>query len=883
MSSHFLKQFLIIFAICFSYACDSEDDSKKEPTNPQPQDATVIADQMPAGSEGGSTSGTPAGATGGLPAGSTGGLPGGSMVRMIESCEQLCAVYEECGASSPWDDCLSGCQEEGDFSNQAFRGYVSCVRVETCANIGTCQPPLKPLPTCDETCTQIEACEQDFRVPSRLNLTCTEACQDPLLSNAIRGCASDAGDALCEKEQDFSLCVLAERDETCSKICEIKQQCQSDLDQVECVFSCINEAPQADPIAEHRRNIQKACLSNATDCDAATACTTTVVPVQEMKIDEFCTVANGCGILVENACPALAGELLARISEEGINCLITALTADCSASLSQCLVSNQNFVDTSACTDYCYASAQCDPQALISEFECLSSCQNSQMRDSETFGQYDAVLVCANANNCEDFNACVNRQKTACQSTCETASACGVMDTNCAQNCEIYAGSKVEIAKNACQRLVNCEHLSQCDFPQAPRCDLICEQIVPCGIDQSSCMNECIDQSFLYPETFLPMLSCVNMSTSCESIMLCGTERQNGNACLNACDLEKCNAQDPENFDMSACVVACARGEWASAEQALGFELAIECFKNVDRNAPNLCQDLGACRPTIEADSGCLEACQFANTCGLTEIVSTDVDACVLACTNGSGITLAQKACSLSAGRRMSDCYQQAECFDIMAPVATPACQNYCDQKLACSSEDTFICMRNCVAESGTDEALGTCAQLSACENLTNCETLQASTSTLCTDACASLAMNCSDLLGAGQRLESEALCAQACVGAAIGLGGENWQTENHDQQIGECLSGLSADRCSTENVNACLSGQANSDELCARVWTAMSACAVIGLFFTEDAVLSQCAMDARQNYAQSVLRVECIEAVDPNDLFNCGTAIQSCLDNIPL
>jgi hypothetical protein len=802
------------------------------------------------------------------------GEPGGEMepdmmmsgrVRTINDCEQLCGVYDTCGLTdaSPWGaDCLAGCGAQ-DWADQGFRSYVACMKLEPCDTLSSCRVPAPPLPTCEEACALTDACDQDFRLPTALTQmgTCGSACADPTWARQISACVQEASLDLCGSEPEFAACVLEARGGDCLDICASRARCDEGIDAIDCAIECLMEAPEADPLAERRRQQQRTCLSGAQSCEAVSACLEPPAPPISEAAAAACAGGEACGALAEGACPEVMAEVAGGLRAEGISCLTSALTGSCDASLVPCLTQELT-PDRAACDDYCLAARLCGAlPAGQSELDCVDACV-------ATLGTGSASrLACAEASSCPDFTACVSGGGGVggCEALCADRAACGQEEEGaCLTRCEARSATLRTRVEGSCAALLTCEASdATCALPPAPACEELCGPLSECGIAPDGCVVACDDAALLAPEAFLPRLACVNATDRCDRRSACDQDTSAGDACLAYC--ERAQGCDGGEGSVESCVLTCARGE-LSAPDREAFLLASACLASARGQG---CEALDACFTSAPASSAlCAEVCAAVSACGFEQAAAGEA-ACVSACEADPSAWGEGLSCVAQSARRGEGCLGAAGCLGVAPPVPTAECESFCARQRVCDpGVDLFLCHAQCIEEVAGDLLRATCAELVECSGFSRCASAGDVAPSQCVSACEAV-LGCDGAVGAGGRFEFPAECVDVCGGVAASV------EDSTGERVAQCVT---AAACDPSMLDGCFAGELAppAGELCARSWAAVTQCGFeMFLGLTEGQFLMDCAAEVAQDPMAALRQVECLEgayAMDPTcfSAFGC-------------
>jgi hypothetical protein len=867
-----VSQLIILMGCLIALGCDDDGD---ESSGPVVRVGGETAGET-AGTEAGTEAGVEAGTEAGVEAGTEAGMMGGGeppRVRTIETCEELCGVYDSCDSSDahPWGECLSGCMDE-DWEEQRFRSYVSCLKLEPCETISACRIPPLPLPSCDDACAQLNICEVDYRFPGALiqNTECSTACADETWARQISSCVQANERRLCDDAGFFDRCILEARGGECYTICQAQADCDETLDLIDCTVTCLTEAPSDDPLAAYRQEQSQACVVSATDCNAISTCLEPAIEPIGETVSQVCAAAEICDVFAEGVCPEVADRALRELSPEGIECLLETFESDCSADLTTCFTSTTTASDN-ACADYCFIGALCDTLPMDqSEFDCVEECQAlAASNDPTAFTPYQAQIACVDVGSCQAFNDCISGTGTgdACSDLCTQRSFCEIEDEeDCMNRCSNRFSTERSRRERTCGALLSCESSDLCQIPEAPNCEDYCQPLDTCGLADPDCLTQCDNAELYNPDEHLPLLTCVNASERCDFVSACQEDQSNAQACLTYCAyLDGCSANsDDLGEPTETCALACARGE-LNETQALEFIPAYGCISDLDSTQAS-CSDVSQC--IDNSSSSCQALCTLANRCGLPFTEEFDTD-CITAC-EGGDLPIADQLCAISADQREAGCGDVATCLGFPIPQPTPACETYCDALKTCDpSIDLYTCHSQCIEDDSGDALRAACVEIVSCEEMIRCQDEEAVSPMACLQACQDLDINC-DVTGDGELFSTLTACEDQCGGVVLALG------EEATPDVEECITGAD---CDDDALNACFSGNLGGEaqEICERSWTALEQCGLLTFLMVEETQFYvDCAAQYAADAAGTIAQVECLEMTYLTDP-TCFSAILNC------
>lgn len=797
-------------------------------------------------------------------------MPDEGIVRQLDGCEDICAVYEDCDRLDLWagsvDECRRGC-DDATLSDR-FQSYENCVAITSCGNLDECVVPPRPRPACAEVCEVLDACGASARIPDGLPnvANCAAACNDRLFEQTIVDCGEAA---VYEPEQCteeiFATCFAETRQNDCLTFCRARDNCEEGFDVIGCVVECAQPLDTDDPVAQRRRNITRTCAREARDCAELEACgRQTARPiVGEATIAEMCAANEGCGFLADT-CVADAPGLLRQLADNAIDCLTATFTDTCEDGPLRCFVPNSFPVET--CDEYCANAALCGrlPDGQI-ELECVQQCRATlESGEPSAIEPLRAQLSCAYQATCDEIATCEADAGTVdCGAYCARRDECELGGPeDCVADCEARASTARGFAERSCTLTAStCEAAAGCVAPPPPPCDLLCAPLDACALGGPDCVRACDDADFEDPAGFVPTLACVTSTERCDGRSIClDGDLSGGTACLAWCRREvECGESEQT---MVECVVECGEG-FAGAE-GLTFDGARECLEAEGANAE--CEALDACVDAVPADGYCARFCGVVAGCLLTD----DEAACLADCSAApdDAERVDQAACTLDADRSGAGCAVVAECLGVEVEPASPACMDLCAAQNACDEDvDVFLCERACIPEPDGTPVRAACAGRAGCDQLQLCLDAPGEIPAACADVCATLSM-CAGQIGEGdgaRYLDAEA-CAADCGGATILS-----EAEDYPGDLATCLD---AAMCDADAITACY--EAGPSGGCADAYAAYVTCGndwipALGGAADEASYVMLCEQALAMDRMATQMQIDCVigaaemSMVDPN------------------
>ncbi|MCB9543996.1 MAG: hypothetical protein H6703_16335 [Myxococcales bacterium] len=743
------------------------------------------------------------------------------LIREIEGCADICAVYESCDRLDLWagdiEECNRGCAD-AELSDR-FQGWLTCLQITACGALEECVVPPRPRPSCADVCDTLEGCGASARIPQGLPgiANCAAACNDRLLEQTIVNCGEAA---VYEPEQCteevFARCYLNERQRDCLELCDRRAGCEAGVDVIDCAVACAQPPAVDDPVANRRRGIARTCAREARDCAELEACSRqTARPiVGDATVDELCAANEGCGFLDGPSCVEASPALLRRLADGAIDCLTEVFTDACAEGPLGCFAPGTFAL--AACDEYCANAALCGtlPDGQI-ELECTQQCRAAvDSGEGALIAPLRPRLACAYGDTCADIAACEAGAGAAadCAAFCARRGECAVDGgADCVADCTARGATARGFAERTrTLAAAECDGAALCVAPPPPDCATLCAPLDACALGGADCVRRCDDADFADPTGFLPTLACVSATERCDARARClDGDLAGGAACLAWC--RRANDCQGGGGDPVDCVVECGGG--LAGADGLTFDGARDCLAAAGADAE--CAALDACVDAVPADGYCAAFCGAVDGCRLGE----GEDACLAACraAPADAERVEQAACVLNARRSGAGCAVVAECIGAVVEPASPACQALCAAQNTCDEDvDAFLCERDCIPEPEGTPLRAACAARGGCAELPICLAAPAELPPACDDVCATLAM-CPGAIGAGAdaRYPDAAACLADCGGAAV--------LSEADDYAGELATCLDAAACDADAVTACY--EAGPRGGCAEAWAAFVAC----------------------------------------------------------
>jgi hypothetical protein len=427
---------LLLGAVAVAGCDDGSDDGGGEP----PADAGNVRDADPMLADMGSGATDAGGEDDGD--GGAGGADGADAVvdagpagpddlpRDIESCEDICGVYEACGRAVELlggvDACVSRCRE-GEL-NPAFGNYRVCIATTRCAELQNCPVPERPEPMCAEVCASLsdECGILDGLTAILPEADCETICGDGDQNRLLTRCGRpQLAAGTCDADEMLG-CLIAEEYPSCDRVCTRLAGCDESVDALDCSLACIVADAPEDPVAQRRQNQRDTCITNASDCSAVEQCDAAIRPAvaDPEVVAAVCAADEACGFFGE-ACADAVGALLPGLAPEAGACL--AGLEDCDAARYPCFVEPSR--PAVACEEWCAVGGLC---GLLPEGQdanvCLNQCQAAARSDEPNdLLPYGPLFACSFGPTCDAITACLDDQETvdmACEGWCARGAEC---------------------------------------------------------------------------------------------------------------------------------------------------------------------------------------------------------------------------------------------------------------------------------------------------------------------------------------------------------------------------------------------------------------------------------------------------------------------------
>ncbi len=542
----------------------------------------------------------------------------------IDTCEQACARYAECGrAQEVFGDeaaCLGYCQR---ISEEGRPGeWFDCLEVEACNLMHRCpRPPVDAL-ECGEVCELAAQCE----VPLPFE-DCPARCADG--GDAFQACGEhllgDCGNA------DFVGCLGTNVYPACETTCERAVACNV-LAEEGCVLDCIGGLFAADPLARLRANQRNACVGRqmANACEEIDRCVFPIPadqPRPPPDLATFCREFNQCGFDFFGC-----EEAFQILQDEGgptaLQCTMDILRGGCPEDeftlLDQCLGGG---VDPTvpACQALCEAQDVC---GLLPEGEerpaCVQACINGFSEGNDLAERLQASLACGAAGTCDELVACLEEAapRADCETLCEALDGCDLAEEGCVDACDAVWPRDRHAAYRACvaEAADNCEAVAACEVARTVPCGPLCARLAECGEvdDAAACAGFCDDEHFAEPNEVAAVAACVLAAPQCDdpndpsahTVLDCQSNSTEGQTCFGFCRTLTDECSPGAELDLATCVSDCGVG--LAGDLGLRFAATKPCLAELEIDAD--CDALGACVPG-EVELDCAEYCEAAAAC----------------------------------------------------------------------------------------------------------------------------------------------------------------------------------------------------------------------------------------------------------------------------
>ncbi|MFN3199320.1 MAG: hypothetical protein ACE366_13035 [Bradymonadia bacterium] len=782
--------------------------------------------------------------------------------RPVENCVDACEVLGECDRLDLAGGSAESCAEACALASEGprFQGWLSCVELEACGRLDQCPIPEAPPPACDEVCTAIDGCEEDFRLPTALPdvESCAQGCEVRVVELRMGIC----GEALVRQgvcdELGFARCMLEDRAADCLRMCDAESQCSADpdFDPIECAIQCATAQGDADPVVQLRVNQRIGCFDNlAGNCEALQSCIALQAggATDPEAVAAICGADEACGFFGE-PCDIPAAETLAAVSEEAADCLVSSLEDSCESPLYACFAPAP--APPGGCRAHCEVSELC---GLLPEgqdaFGCQQLCDGALASgEAAQAASWLPLIECAGGATCPAIEACqaAAEPMATCESYCGRLDECEALGqypdaATCQASCEaLFLTDRARAARLCASAAAGCDQLPLCETPPAPDCTPLCTLLEACDLGGADCQAACDDATFARPESYLERLACAAATDRCDERATCEDgELGGGLACLRWCEATvACEGGD--EAAMVSCVQSCGAG--LPGVEGLTFAAAEACLQGAEET----CEAVTACVDGADVTTLCDPYCAEMDRCRLIE-EGGDVESCVASCGMAleAETNVDEVSCTLGATRRQAGCGAVAECNGIEVEPASPACQSLCGAQNVCDPAfDAFLCERDCIPEPAGTPINAACANRAACDDIGLCLAEDPQIDPACVGACAEIAA-CEGLVGPGEEaiFADEDACAIECAGGSL-LNGDAFA-----EGFGNCARDARMAGCSAEEIEACFD---NPADICTDGFAAILDCNLQDLVGGEQAYLDSCRNLLAQDPAAAQAQAQC-------------------------
>ena len=658
---------------------------------------------------------------------------------VVDSCASACERIMECGRQDLFantEACVSACDRVSE--DTVPQNWFDCLGLEGCGLLQLCRLPDPRPMTCDEICTELDACGENP------GFDCEAVCEANNADNEFSACGEALYGGVCGVDEFWS-CLGGSIFPECVQRCEVGVECNV-LRAAGCLQSCIGDVSSEDPLRALRTRQSNQCLRLAgDDCRRIDQC---VNPQEQMVInpptqEEFCNAWNAC---FEDffPCEFLWEEIP---QEEGTTiCVMQQLANGCPPDpgfIFENCFDGEPGPRGPGCNELCEARFTCgDLDAGVEQFDCVRECNQvlEDERDDEV-QRLRALFPCGLSDSCESLDSCLelNDPVSSCQGYCARLDECGLAGENCVDTCDAQFFRSRNTAHRACiAEAADCDAMVACDNPAPLDCPRICARVEACGIDRDECLADCDDDLFEDPTNTLVAAACIIGSPTCRgpapSVNSCRQDASPGLACARYCTAVNDCANDRPGA-MTDCFFACGDG-FVGAE-AVRFAASEQCLIEVDNDMA--CEVLQDCIPD-PVDPDCEGWCDALASC------DEDPENCGATCEDDvlSQVRSFQQADCLSG---QLQCAEIGECIGdggvIEAPEVSLAafcqiwngcgfqmfgpCEEFYDDRMpeemkeclinqmsACPN-DPFLAFEQCdrgIGDGGSRDVLAACAEL---------------------------------------------------------------------------------------------------------------------------------------------------------------------------
>ena len=685
--------------------------------------------------------------------GGGGGAAGAGGMTAVDSCESACGRYDACGKTAEvfgtLDNCLNTCERLTRDGNESVEGWWNCAESEACNLLHLCPVPVVEALGCGEVCELVEGCEVELNF-NDCQATC-EAAGAP-----FQNCADHLYGGVCDSA-GFETCLTREVFSDCNDFCTSTVGCNV-VAAEGCRRDCLTNYVDGDPLrlASQRRLNQ--CVRGAgNDCAVMDACVQplTVGPPENLPTQEaFCQVFDGCDFFFEEC--DMAWNSYVQAGPDVVMCVYDALRLACPDGLFEieqgCSRATENRLRRE-CTLYCSAQAACGEDELNNQ-DCINACVEGFGNDPDLNERLTSETSCIAAENCPDFNTCLDlaSPRGQCERQCASLAACGDVSPDCVDECDaVWPRDRYALYRECIAAADgNCDAVNACTVQPGIPCEAACARLAECGNAAPNCVNVCDDLHIREPINMTLTVGCILAADECDpapdilSVRECVENPEAaGRACLNFCRARtECNPA----ADLSECLTRCVSG--FGDEDGLYFSAAEECLDNQAVDAD--CAVLEACIPG-ELDVDCDGYCSVLEGCRIERAE------CEATC--NAEPDLATIGCTLDAVRSGQQCAGVAQCEGIQQPEISEVCSEHCATRKDCDrTVDVYLCEDDCTPVPPALAYQNACMAVSGC-NFDECLELDDTPLEGCNAACGT-ALAC-------QVFEDLNTCLATCTGQA--------------------------------------------------------------------------------------------------------------------
>ncbi|MCA9538588.1 MAG: hypothetical protein KC620_06850, partial [Myxococcales bacterium] len=355
--------------------------------------------------------------------------------RVVESCEQACAVYAECDRLDLFGDeaaCLDRCARVTRTGVAVAQGWWDCLAVEQCNLVHLCPiPRLMPL-TCDEICGALDDC--DTGLPFN---DCPATCA------AGARAFQDCGEALfggCDAE-GFVDCLGHDVYPACADYCPRGAGCNV-IRPEGCLAECVGHITLGDPLAAAQQSRINQCVRLAgEDCQRVDECVQpfSFEPPGVVAEAEFCRLYDACNFEFGDPCPGFYANAV-RQGSETVACMVGIMRGACpdfSFDLEDLCSNAGGQVVAEACSRFCGAQMVCDVLDGA-QAQCNLDCNSAFGDDPDLNERVGSQVLCAGSGTCPDLVDCLANASPEgqCERYCGRLDECGALPPNCQADCD---------------------------------------------------------------------------------------------------------------------------------------------------------------------------------------------------------------------------------------------------------------------------------------------------------------------------------------------------------------------------------------------------------------------------------------------------------------